>query len=583
MRIVSTAWIAGSVDEFEAACCLQTHASLGLATASVPFDIYILEGFEKLDEAFTSPLAARHIHLHDLTESTRAHLQRYPGLGDLLGPSQGSTYEALCFLRWLVLEEQLAGEPFLHIDLDLFFQQPFDDIAAEFVGLSGTFGSPCLTAVGRPDWLATYRSSLVEMLADRTAFQTAIGYGGSEFRRDISSDQDLVQALELCGRLPRHGLSRLFDRYQVFINPIWPYQHKPAAPMTHAIVDGLDTIDGKPVLFWHLQNNFADYLSRFAVVSDYEQSWLKPYLPVRLGLPFIQLQPSAENFAFQALRDLAWSRISATFGGTGSLHDLGAEKYFARTWVSEWFILQKNGRGLFSSFYWWENGVFSSTRDDRTADLKNQTAFDLLTKRTSGLAIHDRDHILRLIVLYGLNGTAVEVGTFNGTFANEILDKTGIARLNCVDPYAVYDDFKDAINDMDVEAIFAQAQRFLAGHGDRVVFVRDFSEPASRTFEDGSLDLVYIDGNHQSAYVTTDLQAWWPKVREGGLVIGDDCVDTDDAARNAAGDITFVHRRKDDGTPDLYGDYGVLHAVRKFVSERELGYVVMGSQFVIPK
>ena len=583
MQIVSTAWISGNVAEFEASCCLNTHAALALASESVPFDIYILRGYEKLTEEFTRPLAKAHIRLHDLGDLAKAYLERYAKLFELLGPGQGNIYEVFCFLRWLILEDALAGEAFLHIDLDLFFQMPFDSVAAEFAGLSGTFGSPCLTAVGSPHWLTTYREALDDMVADRAAFQSAVGYGGNEFRRDISSDQDLVSALELAGLLPRRGLASLFERYQVFINPIWPYQDKPAVPLAHAIVDGLDTIGGKPVLFWHLQNNFADYLSRFAMISDYDQTWLKTFLPVKLNLPFIQLAPTAENFAFQALRELAWDRIRDVLARSGSVHELGREKYFARTWVSEWFIQQKKGRALFSPACWWEDGVFAKSRYEGGSTVENQAALDNLNRLGGPLKVHDRDHILQLIDSWGLTGPAVEVGTFNGTFANEILEKTKVSKLTCVDPYVAYDDFKDAINDMDIEAIFAQAQRFLGGHGERVAFARDFSEPASRGFADGSLDLVYIDGNHQSAYVTTDLKAWWPKVRTGGLVIGDDCVDMDDGARNAAGDITFVHRRKEDGTPDLYGDYGVLHALRSFTAERNLGYLVMGSQFVIPK
>ena len=583
MRIVSTAWVSGNVDEFEASCCLNTHAALALASKAVPFDIFILQGYEKLTEDFTRPLANAHIRLHDLGELADTYLKQYEKLFELLGPDQGNIYEVFCFLRWLILEHALAGEAFLHIDLDLFFQMPFDVVATDFAGLSGTFGSPCLTAVGSSNWLTTYRKALNDMIADRASFQAAIGYAGNEFRRDISSDQDLVSALELAGLLPRRGLVTLFERYQVFINPIWPYQNKPDVPLVHEIVDGLDTIGGKPVLFWHLQNNFADYLSRFAIVSDYGQTWMKAFLPVKLNLPFVQLAPSAENFAFQALRELAWDKIREVLARSGSVHELGRERYFSRTWVSEWFILQKEGRGLFSPVYWWEDGVFAKKHIEEDRKVENQAALETLNRLAGPMKVHDRDHILQLIEAWGLTGPAVEVGTFNGTFANEILEKTKVSKLTCVDPYVAYDDFKDAINDMDIEAIFAQAQRFLSGHGNRVVFARDFSEPASRSFVDGSVDLVYIDGNHQSAYVTADLKAWWPKVRSGGLVIGDDCVDTDESARNAAGDITFVHRRKEDGTPDLYGDYGVLHALRNFAAEKNVGYRVMGSQFVLPK
>ena len=215
--------------------------------------------------------------------------------------------------------------------------------------------------------------------------------------------------------------------------------------------------------------------------------------------------------------------------------------------------------------------------------MNNQHALESLHSHADPLVIHDRDHILELIKAYRFTGSAVEVGTFNGTFANEILEKTDVAHLSCVDPYAIYPDFRDAINDMDIEAIFAQAQRFLSRFDHRVAFIRDFSSPASRAFKDESLDFVYVDGNHQSDYVLQDLLAWWPKVKVGGLIIGDDCVDLDDSLRNSVGDVTLVHRRRADGTPDLYGDYGVFHALRRFCGDNNLGYMLMGSQFVIPK
>ena len=215
--------------------------------------------------------------------------------------------------------------------------------------------------------------------------------------------------------------------------------------------------------------------------------------------------------------------------------------------------------------------------------MQNRAGIDKINKLMGSVAVHDRDHILAIIKLCELNGEGVEVGTFNGTFADQILDKTGVSKLYCVDPYAAYAEFRDAINEMDMELIYAQAQRFLSRFGTRVVFVRDFSEPASTQFADESLDFVYIDGNHQSEFVTKDLKAWWPKVRPGGLLIGDDCVDLDDDLRNSAGDVTLIHRRKPDGSPDLYGDYGVFHALRAFTAERDLGYVLMGSQFVVAK
>jgi len=359
MRIISTAWIPGSLQEFEAHCALPVHEMLGYGHGSTPLDIFILAGMEKLSEDFIARQSQLGIKFHDATALTAKYVEAYGGLIGQLTASQGALYELYCYIRWLVVEEILQGEPFVHVDLDLFFQKPLDEISRLFTGVTGTFGSPCLTAVSDLSWLSAYKGALDSLLTDRPGFQASLGYGGNEFRSDISSDQDLVHALEVRDMLPRIGIDELAESYSIFVNPLWPYMKaKPEAARLFEVVDGVDMIGNKPVLFWHLQNNAADYLSRFAVLENYKQSWLSEYLPCKLGLPFIQLNPTAENFAFQALRDHIWPKIAEQVTAGRSVHDLGFEKFFSRTWVSEWFIVQKGGRGLFSSAYWWEDGVF---------------------------------------------------------------------------------------------------------------------------------------------------------------------------------------------------------------------------------
>ena len=359
MRIVSTAWISGDLAVFGATNCLASHAAVGYASKESPFDIYVLAGFDKVTDAFAAPLRERHINLLDASSAMLEVESRFPNLAMCIGAGQGVDYECKCFLRWLVLQTILGAEPFIHIDLDLFLQRPFAEISRVFSGLTGTFGSPCLTSVAHASWLDTYSCALTELVADRAGLQSRLGYAGNDFRKDISSDQDLVAALESSGALPQHGLASLHDRFHVFINPLWPYQHKPAQPMDFVRIGKTDVLGAKPVLFWHLQNNAADYLSRFALLMSYRGTWMEQYLPIRLSLPFIQLMPSAENFAFDAFRRLAWQRIEERILHGLPVEDMNGAQYFARSWVSDWFIVQGEGRGLFGKDYWWEDGVFT--------------------------------------------------------------------------------------------------------------------------------------------------------------------------------------------------------------------------------
>lgn len=45
---------------------------------------------------------------------------------------------------------------------------------------------------------------------------------------------------------------------------------------------------------------------------------------------------------------------------------------------------------------------------------------------------------------------------------------------------------------------------------------------AARLYADGSLDAVFIDAAHDAPSVLRDLQAWWPKVKVGGILAGHD-------------------------------------------------------------
>lgn len=45
---------------------------------------------------------------------------------------------------------------------------------------------------------------------------------------------------------------------------------------------------------------------------------------------------------------------------------------------------------------------------------------------------------------------------------------------------------------------------------------------AAKQFDDGALDLVFIDADHSYAAVRADIDAWMPKVRAGGILAGHD-------------------------------------------------------------
>ena len=46
---------------------------------------------------------------------------------------------------------------------------------------------------------------------------------------------------------------------------------------------------------------------------------------------------------------------------------------------------------------------------------------------------------------------------------------------------------------------------------------------AAKQIPNRSMDFVIIDASHEYAYVRDDIDAWYPKVRKGGWLLGDDC------------------------------------------------------------
>jgi len=48
------------------------------------------------------------------------------------------------------------------------------------------------------------------------------------------------------------------------------------------------------------------------------------------------------------------------------------------------------------------------------------------------------------------------------------------------------------------------------------------SVEAAKTFEDNSLDFIYIDAGHEYEDVKADIEVWLPKLKKGGVIAGDD-------------------------------------------------------------
>lgn len=76
----------------------------------------------------------------------------------------------------------------------------------------------------------------------------------------------------------------------------------------------------------------------------------------------------------------------------------------------------------------------------------------------------------------------------------------------------------------ELERIFRQ--NLAAEIKKRKVIVSGIGSPeAAANFKHGSADLIYIDGDHETDAVRSDLQAWIPVLAEGGVLCGHDAHD----------------------------------------------------------
>jgi hypothetical protein len=122
--------------------------------------------------------------------------------------------------------------------------------------------------------------------------------------------------------------------------------------------------------------------------------------------------------------------------------------------------------------------------------------------------------------------TFVEIGVHKGDNSSEFLAELPIKQAWLVDPWsetspAGYNDNTQA----DWDALHASVTKRYAAY-DNVEILRMMSAEAAPLVPN-DLDLVYIDGDHSYEGIVTDLQCWYPKVREGGILSGDDYTNLD--------------------------------------------------------
>ncbi len=129
----------------------------------------------------------------------------------------------------------------------------------------------------------------------------------------------------------------------------------------------------------------------------------------------------------------------------------------------------------------------------------------------------------RLLKRYGFK-TFVEVGVAKGDLTKYILANVQLDKYYAVDPWRHYEgagagDF-EKVTDESWERLYLETLKLCT---DSILQVfRVPSLTAANLFRGMKFDCVFLDADHSYEAAKADLEAWWPLVREGGVLCGHD-------------------------------------------------------------
>jgi hypothetical protein len=114
----------------------------------------------------------------------------------------------------------------------------------------------------------------------------------------------------------------------------------------------------------------------------------------------------------------------------------------------------------------------------------------------------------------------VEVGVWRGEHAKQMLQLLKLKHLFLVDSYLPFTEGDIVYSQSMVEDNLTTAQLNVAGYS-QTQFCKMLSKDAAKLISKG-LDFVYIDATHTYNSVLSDLDAWFPLVKKGGVFGGHD-------------------------------------------------------------
>lgn len=126
----------------------------------------------------------------------------------------------------------------------------------------------------------------------------------------------------------------------------------------------------------------------------------------------------------------------------------------------------------------------------------------------------------------------VEIGSWKGKssiyMAVEILNNNKKIKFDCVDTWNGSEEHLDKNNDsyeplLEIpNGLYDEFLKNIEPVKSVINPIRMPSIEASKLYKDDSLDFIFIDGAHDYFNVKKDVEHWFPKVKVGGYITGDD-------------------------------------------------------------
>jgi GR25 family glycosyltransferase involved in LPS biosynthesis len=172
-----------------------------------------------------------------------------------------------------------------------------------------------------------------------------------------------------------------------------------------------------------------------------------------------------------------------------------------------------SGMTYFSNFYRLGGHWFA---DKMGEYMPEQFMYDVQFR---GTGITYRHELIKLIRYFNLPEIAVAVGVGCGDFSQEML-AWDIDKLYLIDTWEHQPNVRGDSSEPQGwhDGNYEKTKRVVEPFKNIVTIIKSYSTEAASRIPDNSIGLAYIDGNHAYEYVRDDIEAYFPKLVEGGIM-----------------------------------------------------------------